>query len=127
MSLTMTSEEREQFLAGVHVGVLSVASEHGVGTLAVPVGYSYQPGGPVWNEILTGGSTFRSISVSASFPWVGTGRSDIGHGARRNPAPPGTIVCATSHTQRSERRHRRGHVPPGRRMTARAWRVTLMG
>ena len=47
MSATMTREEREQFLAGAHVGVLSVASESGGGPLAVPVWYSYQPGGPV--------------------------------------------------------------------------------
>jgi hypothetical protein len=47
MSATMTREEREQFLAGVHVGVLSVVSEGGGGPLAVPVWYSYQPGGPV--------------------------------------------------------------------------------
>ena len=47
MSVTMTRDEREQFLAGVHVGVLSVASVDGGGPLAVPVWYVYQPGGPV--------------------------------------------------------------------------------
>ena len=37
MSVTMSREEREQFLAGVHVAVLSVASVDGGGPLAVPV------------------------------------------------------------------------------------------
>ena len=40
MPVTMTREEREQFLGGVHVGVLSVASVDGGGPLAVPVWYS---------------------------------------------------------------------------------------
>lgn len=46
MSLTMTKEEREAFLADVHVGVISVA-EDGHGPLTVPVWYSYEPGGEV--------------------------------------------------------------------------------
>jgi nitroimidazol reductase NimA-like FMN-containing flavoprotein (pyridoxamine 5'-phosphate oxidase superfamily) len=55
MSVTMTRTEREQFLAGVHVGVLSVASVEGGGPLAVPVCYSYQPGGTV--DVITGDNT----------------------------------------------------------------------
>jgi nitroimidazol reductase NimA-like FMN-containing flavoprotein (pyridoxamine 5'-phosphate oxidase superfamily) len=47
MAVSMTREEREQFLAGVHVGVLSVATADGGSPLAVPVWYTYQPGGPV--------------------------------------------------------------------------------
>jgi nitroimidazol reductase NimA-like FMN-containing flavoprotein (pyridoxamine 5'-phosphate oxidase superfamily) len=46
MSLVMTVAERESFLAGVHVGVLSVARD-GRGPLAVPVWYSYEPGGEI--------------------------------------------------------------------------------
>src|SRR6266511_6190901 len=46
MSLTMTKEEREAFLADVHVAVISVA-EDGHGPLVVPIWYSYQPGGEV--------------------------------------------------------------------------------
>jgi nitroimidazol reductase NimA-like FMN-containing flavoprotein (pyridoxamine 5'-phosphate oxidase superfamily) len=46
MSLTMTKEEREAFLADVHVGVISVA-EDGHGPLTIPVWYSYEPGGEV--------------------------------------------------------------------------------
>src|SRR4026208_2310806 len=51
MSLTMTKEEREAFLADVHVAVISVA-EHGRGPLVVPMWYSYEPGGQV--RIITG-------------------------------------------------------------------------
>src|SRR2546422_10394934 len=46
MALTMTKEEREAFLAAVHVGVISVA-EDGRGPLTVPIWYSYEPGGEV--------------------------------------------------------------------------------
>ena len=46
MSLTMTKEEREAFLAAVHVGVISVA-EDAHGPLTVPIWYSYEPGGEI--------------------------------------------------------------------------------
>jgi nitroimidazol reductase NimA-like FMN-containing flavoprotein (pyridoxamine 5'-phosphate oxidase superfamily) len=51
MSVTMTKQEREAFLAGVHVGVLSVP-EPGRGPLTVPVWYVYEPGGEL--RIVTG-------------------------------------------------------------------------
>jgi PPOX class probable F420-dependent enzyme len=47
MSLQMSRAEREAFLAGVHVGILSVA-EPGRGPLAVPIWYGYEPGGELW-------------------------------------------------------------------------------
>jgi hypothetical protein len=47
MDTTMTRAEREAFLADVHVGVLSIA-EPGRGPLAAPIGYGYEPGGPIW-------------------------------------------------------------------------------
>ena len=51
MSRTMTTTEREQFLANLHVGVISIA-EDGRGPLTVPIWYSYTPGGElsVWME-----------------------------------------------------------------------------
>ena len=64
MSATMTRQEREQFLAGVHVGVLSVASVDGGGPLAVPVWYSYQPGGPV--NVITGAGTRKAAAIRAA-------------------------------------------------------------
>jgi nitroimidazol reductase NimA-like FMN-containing flavoprotein (pyridoxamine 5'-phosphate oxidase superfamily) len=45
--LSMSRAEREEFLAGLHVGVLGVASDDGGGPLTVPVWYTYQPGGTV--------------------------------------------------------------------------------
>jgi PPOX class probable F420-dependent enzyme len=39
----MTTDEREAFLAGLHVGVLSVARE-GKGPLALPIWYLYEDG-----------------------------------------------------------------------------------
>jgi nitroimidazol reductase NimA-like FMN-containing flavoprotein (pyridoxamine 5'-phosphate oxidase superfamily) len=51
MALTMTKDEREAFLADVHAAVISVA-EDGHAPLAVPIWYSYQPGGEV--RIITG-------------------------------------------------------------------------
>ena len=46
MSFTMSVSEREMFLAGLHVGIFSVAEE-GRGPLAVPVWYAYEPGGEI--------------------------------------------------------------------------------
>jgi len=47
MSLAMTVEERQAFLAQVHVAVVAVAGEDGRAPLAVPVWYDYRPGGEV--------------------------------------------------------------------------------
>ena len=44
MSLAMTKEEREAFLADTHVAVVSIADGER-GPLAVPVLYAYTPGG----------------------------------------------------------------------------------
>jgi nitroimidazol reductase NimA-like FMN-containing flavoprotein (pyridoxamine 5'-phosphate oxidase superfamily) len=44
MSLSMTRQERETFLAQVKLGVVSIPEE-GCGPLAVPVWYDYEPGG----------------------------------------------------------------------------------
>lgn len=46
MSLAMTKDERETFLAGLHVGVLSVQAD-GRGPLSAPIWYAYEPGGDV--------------------------------------------------------------------------------
>jgi PPOX class probable F420-dependent enzyme len=64
MSVTMSREEREQFLAGVHVAVLSVASADGAGPLAIPVWYAYQPGGTV--DVITGSGTRKAAAIRAA-------------------------------------------------------------
>ena len=47
MTLSMTKDEREAFLAGLHVGVLAIP-ESGRGPLSVPIWYDYEPGGALW-------------------------------------------------------------------------------
>ena len=64
MSLTMSRAEREEFLAGLHVGVLSVASPDGRGPLAAPVWYTSQPGGTV--NVSTGRGTRKALAVEAA-------------------------------------------------------------
>ncbi|MEE4283600.1 MAG: pyridoxamine 5'-phosphate oxidase family protein [Pseudomonadales bacterium] len=51
---TMTSEEKQQFLADLHVGVIGI-NEHDRGPLTVPIWYSYVPGGDV--QVITGSSS----------------------------------------------------------------------
>ncbi|MCE2735357.1 MAG: pyridoxamine 5'-phosphate oxidase family protein [Acidimicrobiaceae bacterium] len=46
-TLSMTPEEREQFLADLHVGVLAIERPDGP-PLTVPVWYIYEPGGELW-------------------------------------------------------------------------------
>jgi nitroimidazol reductase NimA-like FMN-containing flavoprotein (pyridoxamine 5'-phosphate oxidase superfamily) len=44
MSLAMSKDEREAFLAALHVGVLGL-EDPGRGPLTVPIWYAYEPGG----------------------------------------------------------------------------------
>jgi hypothetical protein len=44
VSLAMTKQERETFLADLHVGIISIPEE-GRGPLTVPIWYLYEPGG----------------------------------------------------------------------------------
>ena len=44
MPLTMSKDEREAFLAALHVGVISL-EDPGHGPLTVPIWYAYEPGG----------------------------------------------------------------------------------
>jgi PPOX class probable F420-dependent enzyme len=64
MPVTMSRAEREEFLAAVHVGVLSVAGGAHRGPLAVPVWYSYQPGGTV--TLSTGRGSRKAAAVAAA-------------------------------------------------------------
>ncbi len=47
MSLAMTIEARQSFLADLHVGIVSIPRS-GKGPLTVPIWYDYDPGGVVW-------------------------------------------------------------------------------
>jgi nitroimidazol reductase NimA-like FMN-containing flavoprotein (pyridoxamine 5'-phosphate oxidase superfamily) len=53
----MTKQERERFLADLHVGIVSVAEE-GRGPLTVPIWYSYEPGGEV--RVVIGGTSRKA-------------------------------------------------------------------
>jgi nitroimidazol reductase NimA-like FMN-containing flavoprotein (pyridoxamine 5'-phosphate oxidase superfamily) len=53
----MTKQERESFLADLHVGIISVV-EDGRGPLTVPIWYSYEPGGEV--RVVTGGTSRKA-------------------------------------------------------------------
>ena len=67
MSLSMSRAEREQFLAQVHVGVLSVASADGGAPLATPVWYSYEPGGTLSVSTGNGSRKAQAIRVAGRF------------------------------------------------------------
>ncbi len=64
MPPSMGRSERQEFLAGLHVGVLSVASGDGRGPLTVPVWYTYQPGGTV--NVSTGRGTRKAQAITAA-------------------------------------------------------------
>lgn len=63
MSLQMTKDEREAFLAGLHVGVLSIP-EPGRGPLTVPIWYAYPPGGELC--VVTGRSSRKGRLLAAA-------------------------------------------------------------
>jgi len=58
---TMTRQERETFLADVHVGVLSV-SQSSFGPLSIPVWYTYTPGGLV--SVITGAGSRKALLIA---------------------------------------------------------------
>lgn len=60
MSAAMTTEEREAFLAGVHVGVIGIARPDRA-PLTVPVWYGYTPGGEVY--VITGSTTRKAQAL----------------------------------------------------------------
>jgi len=64
MSPSMSKEEREEFLADVHVGVLCVSEDAGRGPIAVPVWYAYSPGGTV--NLTTGRHTRKAVAIAAA-------------------------------------------------------------
>ncbi|MEM7016358.1 MAG: pyridoxamine 5'-phosphate oxidase [Pseudomonadota bacterium] len=60
-SLKMSQEEREAFLADVHVGIISI-EQPGRSPLTVPIWYDYTPGGEV--EIVTGVGSIKEKLLS---------------------------------------------------------------
>ena len=94
MNTRMSREEREAFLAEVHVGVLCL-EEPGRGPLAAPVWYGYAPGGELWFVTERGSRKGRLLErarraslcaqteappykyVSVEGPIVGVEKSDV--------------------------------------------------
>jgi len=64
MWVVMSVAEREEFLSGVHVGVVSAALGTAGRTLAVPVWYSYQPGGLL--TVVTGRQSRKAAAIRAA-------------------------------------------------------------
>lgn len=60
---TMTEQERQDFLADLHVGVLGIERSDGP-PLVVPVWYSYEPGGEV--VVLTSASSVKGRLAAAA-------------------------------------------------------------
>jgi len=61
--LTMSRAEREAFLAGLHVGVISIEQE-GDAPLTVPIWYDYAPDKGVW--VLTGETSQKGVALLAA-------------------------------------------------------------
>lgn len=57
MSLAMTRNEREAFLADLHIGVVSIPDPER-GPLTCPVWYAYEPGGAI--EFVTGATSRKA-------------------------------------------------------------------
>lgn len=64
MPRSMTRQERERFLADLHVGVLSVADEDGRAPHTLPVWYAYEPGGEI--TFITGRPTRKARLMERS-------------------------------------------------------------
>jgi hypothetical protein len=63
MSLAMSKTQREAFLAETRPGIISM-TEAGRGPLAVPIWYSYRPGGVV--RLITGGASKKAVLLRAA-------------------------------------------------------------
>ena len=63
MSLAMSVTERETFLSGLHVGIISIPRAT-KGPLTVPIWYDYRPGGEVW--VLTDSDSIKGKLLAKS-------------------------------------------------------------
>jgi nitroimidazol reductase NimA-like FMN-containing flavoprotein (pyridoxamine 5'-phosphate oxidase superfamily) len=63
MSLKMSEAEREAFLGGVHVGVISI-DRAGRAPLSVPIWYDFKPERGVW--VITEKTSEKGISLAAA-------------------------------------------------------------
>ena len=77
MPLAMTKDEREAFLAALHVGVISI-EDPGRGPLTAPIWYDYTPGGELWvitdrdsrkGKLLKVGKRISLVAQTESIPY----------------------------------------------------------
>lgn len=61
----MTTAEKQNFLADLHVGVIGI-NEPGRGPLTVPIWYSYKPGGVV--QVVTGAQSRKGKLLTLNCP-----------------------------------------------------------
>jgi nitroimidazol reductase NimA-like FMN-containing flavoprotein (pyridoxamine 5'-phosphate oxidase superfamily) len=67
--LRMTREEREAFLAGVHVGVISI-EDPGQGPMSAPIWYDYRPEAGLWLITGRGSRKGRALERAGRFSLV---------------------------------------------------------
>jgi nitroimidazol reductase NimA-like FMN-containing flavoprotein (pyridoxamine 5'-phosphate oxidase superfamily) len=106
MSLQMTREEREAFLADVHVGVLSI-EEPGRGPLTVPIWYGYAPGGELWIVTERGSRKGRLLASAKRFSLCAQSEAppykyvSVEGASRRSRRPTSSATCGRSRTATS--------------------------
>ena len=62
--MSLSVEEREQFLAEPHIGALAVAAGDGRAPLTLPIWYQYAPGGELW--VMTGRHSRKGRLIEAA-------------------------------------------------------------
>lgn len=65
--MTLSVEEREQFLAEPHIGALSVLESPDRAPLTVPMWYQYTPGGQLWIHTEPDSRKARAINAAGRF------------------------------------------------------------
>jgi hypothetical protein len=82
LSFVMTKDEREAFLAEMHVGIIAI-NERDRAPLAVPVWYAYEPGGDI--QVVMQNDSRKMVGIEAS------GRFSL---CAQQEAPPYKYVTA---------------------------------
>jgi hypothetical protein len=67
VTVALTVDERERFLAEPHIAALSVASGGDLGPLTVPMWYQYTPGGEAWILTPVGSRKAELIEATGRF------------------------------------------------------------
>jgi hypothetical protein len=65
--MALSLQERERFLAGPHIGALSVVERLDRAPLTVPIWYQYSPGGELWVLTEPGARKTRAIEAAGRF------------------------------------------------------------